>query len=382
MLSTHRGRTAARIVSAALLAAIGVAAGDMAAAPAWAVDGVDLKASLGQVTFGAGSSMVFKNLQVSNTGTAKATKVVAKIELLSDATTAPLTFTGQRNACTPLSATTVTCPLPDVDASATITSDLFAVAIEAHPVPGTSNPTPMAVRARVTVSAAEPDLASADNTVTSGSILRTVVSAATDWVAYAKPIGERDRNGDLLYVSLDAANHGPAPTAQGEATFTYIAPPGTEWDQSFGSTCFEVRPKIEIRCTSEGSNPPDLNPPSYFRVRLKLVSTPVGDGEFRVEGMGGELNPSDNVAKIVIDIPGVPRVPSSGSSQPPAAGGGGGTGTPAAHASGTGGGLPVTGTNTGLIAGAGLIALVLGAVVYLLAQRRRVILVADDEHTA
>jgi LPXTG-motif cell wall-anchored protein len=390
---THRRRTAARVISTALLAAVGVAAGGMVTAPAWALDGVDLKVSVGTVTFGGGSVIVFAGcplngcattLRVSNAGTVKATQVVARIDLISDAATAPLAFTAQRNGCTPVSATTITCPLADVDADATITPDLFGVAIEAHPVPGTVNPRPMAARVRVTISAAEPDLTPADNTVTSGPILRTVHSGPTDLVAYAKPITERDRQGDLLYAQLASANHGPGGIDLGEGIYTYVAPPGTEWDLSIGnwSSCVEVRPKVEIRCTSQTDfSPPDPNPPSYGSLRLKLVSVPVGDGEFRVEGMGGELNPSDNVAKIVIDIPGIPRVPSGGSSTP-AAGGAGGPATSTPVAGRAAGQLPVTGSRTGLIAGVGLLALILGTVLYLLARRRRTIPVPDDSHTA
>jgi LPXTG-motif cell wall-anchored protein len=368
------------------LAVLGVASSGVVAAPAWAVDGVDLTVGVGTVTFGAGSAVEFgdcplsgcaKTLQISNTGTVTATQVVARIDLLSDDATPPLTFTAQRTDCTLVSATTVTCPLPDVDAGATITPDMFASAIEAHPVPGTTNPSPMAARVRLTVSAAEPDLTPADNTVTSGPILRTVTSGATDWVAYAKPIQQQDRQGDLLYTRLAAVNNGPATTGLGEAIYTYVAPPGTEWDLSWGlwSSCVEVRPKVEIRCTSQSSDPPsgpEPTNPTYFTLRLKLVSTPVGDGEFRVESMGGELKPNDNVAKIVIDIPGIPRATGSGSSPTPTptptTGGGGGTGTPVAG--GSAGKLPVTGSHTGLIAGAGLLAVILGAVLYLLGRRR------------
>jgi hypothetical protein len=343
--SAHRGRSAARVASAALLAVMGVAAGGMVAAPAWAVDGVDLNASVGSVIFGGGSAVDFADcitaacpttLRFSNTGTVKATQVVARIDLLSDAATPPLSFTAQRNDCTLVSAMTVTCPLPDIGAGVTITPDLFVVAIEAHPVPGTTNPSSMAARVRVTVSAAESDLSPDDNTVMSGPILRTVYSGATDWAAYAKPIGEQDRQGDLLYVRLASQNRGPATIGLGEAIDTFVAPPGTEWDLSWGdwSSCVEVRPKVEIRCTSQVDFiPPDLNPPSYGSLRLKLVSVPVGDGEFRVESMGGELNPGDNVAKIVIDIPDIPRVSNGPSSSPTrTSGGGGGTGAFATNA--------------------------------------------------
>lgn len=359
MSSAHRRRSAARLVSAALSAVMGIAAGGMVAAPAWAVDGVDLNVSVGSVIFGGGSAVDFADcitaacpptLRVSNTGTVKATQVVARIDLLSDAATPPLSFTAQRNGCTLVSAMSVTCPLPDIGAGATITPDLFVVAIEAHPVPGSINPVPMAARVRVTVSATESDLRPDDNTVTSGPILRKVYSGATDMAAYAKPVGEQDRQGDLLYVQLASQNRGPGEIDLGEAISTYVAPPGTEWDLSWGdwSSCVEVRPKVEIRCTSQVDFiPPDLNPPSYGPRRLKLVSVPVGDGEFRVESMGGELNPGDNVAKIVIDIPDIPRMSNGPSSSPTrTSGGGGGTGASGTKAPGDVSGRPTSSSSS------------------------------------
>lgn len=49
---------------------------------------------------------------------------------------------------------------------------------------------------------------------------------------------------------------------------------------------------------------------------------------------------------------------------------------------GTGGSLPVTGAQTGMIAAAGLVVLALGGLLYILARRRRVILVADPDQSS
>lgn len=330
-------------------------------APAWAADGVDLNVSFGAVTFGAGSIVHLESFEVANAGAVKATGVTVTIDLISDAAPPALTFTAQRNGCAVVSTARVSCPLPDVDAGGSIKPDQYASAIEAHPVPGSSTPTPMTMHVKVTVSAAEPELSPSDNSRTSASILRTVTSGATDLVASNRPI-TNPRVGDLYYLNLGVADRGPAPVALAELVTTFVAPAGTEWASAFPPSCVEVRPNVEIRCTSQVQVPVDQGPIAYFTTSLKIVSSTVCDGEFRAESMGGELKPVDNVAKIVVD--GVPRgncaTPTPTPPRPSASGGG------------TAGGstLPVTGAPTGVI---GLIAAMiigLGVGVRLLGRRR------------
>jgi LPXTG-motif cell wall-anchored protein len=321
------------------------------AAPAWAADGVDLRVSVPEVTFGAGSVIGLRPLRVENAGTAAAADVVATIDLVSDAATPALTFTAQRagTGCTLVSASRLTCQLADVAAAGTLTSEVFASAVEAHPVPGTPNPTPMSMRVKVTVSASAADLVPSDNTVVSAPILRTVVSGATDWVAGAQSV--RGKVGDTVTVQLGTLNRGPATIATGETVSTYVAPAGTEWATRFISNCVEVRPKAEFRCTSVGFNPPESGPISFTqRMPLKILQRVVGDGQYRIEGMGGELKPADNVAKIVVEVEGAPPPPTTAPAAPT---------------------LPTTGTRTMPVVTTGSVLLAVGALLLLLARRRR-----------
>jgi len=335
------------MVTVAICAVGGVAT----AMPAWAADGVDLRVSVAEVTFGAGSVIGLRPLQVENAGTAAATDVVATIDLVSDTATPALTFTAQRAGfgCSLVSASRVTCALPDVAGAGAVTREVFGSVVEAHPVPRTPNPSTMRMRVKVTVSTSAADLVPSDNTVVSEPILRTVVSGATDWVAGAQPV--RGKVGDTVTVQLGAVNRGPATVEIGETVSTYVAPPGTEWGTRFISNCVEVRPKVEFRCTSVGSNPPDAGPITFTQqVPLKILQLVVGDGEYRIEGMGGELKPADNAAKIVVEVDGAPPR------------------TTAPPASPT---LPITGSPTTPVLTTGSVLLAVGALLLLLARRRR-----------
>ncbi|SCE85875.1 hypothetical protein [Micromonospora mirobrigensis] len=81
----------------------------------------------------------------------------------------------------------------------------------------------------------------------------------------------------------------------------------------------------------------------------------------------GDLNPANDKASIVLNpAPAASPTPSTGGTAAPSDGAGGGQG----------GGLPVTGTPAGLIAGIGGLLLVAGAAGYLVAKRRRTRFVA------
>jgi hypothetical protein len=222
----------------------------------------------------------------------------------------------------------------------------------------------MPVRVKVSVVAAEPDLNPADNVATSTPVVRTVSSQPTDWVADAKP--GRGKLGQSVDVQVGAINRGPRGAAIGETIYTYIAPSGTEWDTDLPTWCFQVRPKVEFRCTSAIDNPPDRGPIQYWPVRLKILNLAVGDGEFRVESMGGEINPADNTAKITIAVDGAPpRQTSTSGGQPSHP-----TGTTGGSSGGSG--LPITGPPTALIAATGASIASTGAILLLIARRRRI----------
>ena len=84
---------------------------------------------------------------------------------------------------------------------------------------------------------------------------------------------------------------------------------------------------------------------------------------------GIEKNAADNKARIEVDLP--------GAGGPGAGGTGGGTGSGGAPAGG--GSLPVTGGQVALLATAGAGVLAVGAVLFVLARRRRVALVTPNE---
>jgi LPXTG-motif cell wall-anchored protein len=359
-----------RIVRAASIAALFTTVSAVPAAPAWASDGVDLRPSFTAPTFGAGSSLNLGSFAITNSGAVAATNVTFTIDLLSDGGTPALTFAGQLNGCTVVSASRLTCPMPDAPAggsSAYRYGSFSAKVIETHPVPGAANPVPMPIRVRVSVSAAEHELNPADNVTISTPVMRTVSSPPTDWVADAKP--GRGKVGESVDIQVGAINRGPRGVAVGETIYTYVAPSGTEWETDLPSWCFEVRPRVEYRCTSTGENPPEPGPIQYGRVRLKILNLIVGDGEFRVESMGGDINPADNAAKIVVDVEGAPpRQTPTSAAQPSHPGGAtGGSG-----GSGGGSGLPVTGTQTALIAAVGAGIVLAGAILLLVGRRRRV----------
>jgi LPXTG-motif cell wall-anchored protein len=108
----------------------------------------------------------------------------------------------------------------------------------------------------------------------------------------------------------------------------------------------------------------------YWRIYLKILNLIVGDGEFRVESMGGEIHPADNVAKLIVDVEGAPPRHTPPSSAQPSHPGGATAGS--GGGSGGGSGLPVTGTRTALIAAVGAGIILTGAILLLVGRRRRV----------
>jgi hypothetical protein len=328
------------------------------ATPAYAADNVDLQVSIGDVTFGAGSTVVLHSFTVTNAGTADATGLTVTIDLLSDTPTPALTFSGQINGCTLVNPSQISCPLADLAAAGTRSTDFVAAAIEANPAPGSGSPVPMPMKVKVTVTANQADLNPADNTVTSAAIQRTVHGGATDLVAAAQPFDPAGIVGNTLAVQVGFANRGPGLSPVGETILTFTAPSGTQLDPSQFDSCFPVVPHVTVRCTSSGDNPPDQSPIQFFTARFIVTGGPIGLGEFRVEAMGGETNPADNAAKIAA-VATTPTTPPTTAPAP---------GTPSSGAAAP---LPVTGTKIGLITSLGAVAILLGVGLVLLGRRRR-----------
>lgn len=303
----------------------------------------DLNVTVGAVTFGAGSVVGIESLRLTNVGSAPATGVSLRIELLRDTTAKILDFTVQRQGCTMESVTVVTCRTADVgELSSTAVRPFYLPAIEFGGGPGGA-PVAMPLRLRITASSQQPDPTPADNTGVSTSFMRTVESGSSDWSAVAIV----DRNdSDYYYIRL--ASLGSAGT--GEVVHTYRAPAGTEWLKPFPYPCLEIRSRVEYRCSSTVSTAANLGtgPVTYdyrFLV-LKIVGPITADGEYRVDPLAGDPNPVNNSARIALGVG------PSGTSTNPAA-------------------LPATGDSVVPIAVAGIGAVAVGTALIFLVRRRR-----------
>ncbi|MFF4877233.1 LPXTG cell wall anchor domain-containing protein [Micromonospora sp. NPDC000668] len=133
--------------------------------------------------------------------------------------------------------------------------------------------------------------------------------------------------------------------------------PGKEWDP-WNAGWGEPGAK-EYACQVTES-PKGMNNPYEFQLRIDKV-TQDASGSI-VTKLVGDPNSKNDTAKIVIN--------------PTSAGGGNGGGGNGGGDNGDGGGLPVTGESTGLIAGIGALLLAAGVGGYLVAKRRRTRFVA------
>jgi hypothetical protein len=278
------------------------------AGPASAAGGVDLHPVFSDVTFGVGSSVGIKPLQLKNAGSVKATGVVLTLELVSESGPAPLRFVADLSGCTYTGGTRVTCPMPDVPAGATIDAPyggIYIKSLEAHPTPGTANPTRMPAHLKVGLAAAEPELNPADNTVDSPQILRTVTVRANDWSVASAPID--GKIGDVVLVPITVEFKGPGGSPLGEMVTHFVLPEGAAFADADLEGCADAPSGLERVCSTTGFlNQPDDRPYTYH-LRIKIVKAIVTDGEVHIEGMGGDLKPADNTAKIVINVDGVVR---------------------------------------------------------------------------
>ncbi|HWG97883.1 MAG TPA: LPXTG cell wall anchor domain-containing protein [Pilimelia sp.] len=170
---------------------------------------------------------------------------------------------------------------------------------------------------------------------------------ATDVSITAEPA---TRVAQGLHVGMVLRNHGPADTRSPIVEVT--APSGTlvvptAHCRAPGAPADSRAPARVVRCTNLDDE--FLTAHSIFGlitagVTLKVVGVPGDDGTVRVVGVdpGDELNPANNVARIVV------------------------------AASAPAGELPVTGAPTAWLGPAGAAALALGAALFVLARRRTV----------
>ena len=171
--------------------------------------------------------------------------------------------------------------------------------------------------------------------------------------------------GDVVEVTFNVANNGPA---TGGARLRVKAPSGTLALKPApgaypicldGAGNWEFVEAAELKCTFEREFQPGRR--FDFKLKFRIASAPVGSNgtiEVSNELPSSESKPADNAAAITIT----------------ALGGGDG---------GSGGGLPVTGVQAGLIGGVGLAVVAAGGVMFLVARRRRVVLVnpGDEKPT-
>ncbi|MEV6521731.1 LPXTG cell wall anchor domain-containing protein [Longispora sp. NPDC051575] len=354
-----------------VVAAVAAALGMFVASPARAaLPTVDLKPTFGTASFN-GSMLIFR-LQVSNAGPGEATAATVTIELVDGGASPALTFTAQRTVrgrtCTLLSPAKIACRLDDPVAGAGSRGMTLALPTDERThVPGGATPTPMPIKAKVTVAAAETDSNPADNTAT-GQVLRTVTATPKDWVARAQPV--TGKVGEVVYVTVTSFFKGPTGDSYpaGQKLSRLRAPAGTEWAEEPPLNCLEVRPKVERRCVSEEDFPGTPGEPgadSSFTYGLRILSREVGEGTFRVEALGGDPDLSNNCARIIVTVEGAPaRTVPDGCAEPAPA-------RPASPTARATGGLPVTGTHTLAFAGAGAGLLAAGTVALLVLRRRR-----------
>jgi hypothetical protein len=164
--------------------------------------------------------------------------------------------------------------------------------------------------------------------------------------------------GQTVEVAYEIVNNGPSDGGGPGVDIT--APSGTvllpsEWCWTAG-TEYEQRPEsAKLRCNFESIFPTVHS--GYGRlkpsVRVKIKSAPGTDGTIVVSSIGvasAESEPANNTAAIVITTSG-----------------------------GSGGGLPVTGASAGIVAGAGAAVAALGVGLFMVARRRRLVLVAPND---
>ncbi len=158
--------------------------------------------------------------------------------------------------------------------------------------------------------------------------------------------------GESVPVTVTIANAGPSDVFAGKVQVT--APAGTEFT-AIDAGCAPVTPGKEYSC--------DLGPLAAGKTdslvfQAKIVSAMVTDGKAVVSSATADKKPDNNTAAIKVTVL---------------------TGAPGGGGSGGGSGLPITGPQVGLIGGLGLGAIAIGAVLLVLARRRREVLVPPTD---
>jgi uncharacterized repeat protein (TIGR01451 family)/LPXTG-motif cell wall-anchored protein len=162
--------------------------------------------------------------------------------------------------------------------------------------------------------------------------------------------------GDTVNVQVTVRNAGPADAFKTKVTVT--APEGTEFvsaDQACTATTAGKVYTCDLDTEKKTETTSEI-------LGLKIVSATVADGKAEVSSAISDPNAADNTTPITVTV-------LEGSPSP-------GAEPSAPTAGGTGGGLPVTGSQAGLISVLGVGMAAAGGVLMVLARRRRAVIVA------
>lgn len=178
-----------------------------------------------------------------------------------------------------------------------------------------------------------------------------------DFAVTAEPVS--GSIGDVVEIPYTVINNGPS---DGAAGWTFKAPTGTvlvrDNGDEDGPWCYfmdedghPVDELPEVNCSTEGEFPAKASGYQGVKekIKLRIISTPGDDGTLRVRPHpeNAESNPANDEVELVVTV------------------------------GGSGGGLPITGANTGLVGAAGGGVVAIGTALFLFARRRRIVLVSE-----
>jgi LPXTG-motif cell wall-anchored protein len=153
----------------------------------------------------------------------------------------------------------------------------------------------------------------------------------------------------MVAASVGASISSPALAAGPDLEISYDS--GGEVDNSGRLVGVELP---EVNCGTEGEFPAKASGYQGVKAKMKLriISTPGDDGTLRVwsDPKSAEANPANDEVTLVVTVGG---------------------------SDGSGGGLPVTGTNVALLGGIGGGVVAIGAALFFLARRRRIVIVNE-----
>ena len=177
-------------------------------------------------------------------------------------------------------------------------------------------------------------------------------------IAVTRPAVVRGAIGDQVHADFSLVNNGPSDS--GSLEYVITAPKGTvllPLNECYteGHPGTVLPESAALHCTTPDPTPAKFSGLTLPRfITLKIKSAPAGGGRIVVRGTGvgsTESKPANNTVPLVVEL-----TPTGGSTTPPA--GGGPT-------------LPITGPSVAWAAGAGAMAVLLGAATLLATRRRR-----------